>query len=262
MKRTNGWVALGIGLMLVLPWSIRAATYKVAPVANGAVISGVVSLAGKAPKPDSILITKNTDVCGDGYRQVQWVQTGAKGGLQEMVVYLDKVKQGKNWPAEPFTRKAQMDQKGCLFTPWFQVVRKKDSMTIKNSDPVLHNIHIRELIGIKVGKARGVKRTMLNEAQPSAPGDPAQDLNTKISPRRSNFIAINCEAHNFMFAWMFAADHPYVAVTGTDGQYSLADVPPGKYKLTAWHPSLGMQQKKITVKAGGKITGNFTYKTK
>lgn len=239
-----------------------ARKYKVVNVTNGGTVSGRVILKGKNPPPEKILITKNNDVCGQGYRAVQWVPVGRKKGLLETVVFLKKIKQGKSWKGALPARKAVIRQKKCVFSPWLQVVRNGAEATIKNSDPVLHNIHIRELIGIRVGRARGVKRTMLNEAQPGEKGALAADLKTSIKPRRGRFIAINCEAHNFMFAWMFAADHPYVDKTRLDGGYTITGIPPGKYTLSVWHSTLGLQEKKIQVEAGGKLSHDFFYQAK
>lgn len=267
MKPTLALTGMTAGVLLaaVALWgatSWGAAKYKVISVKNGASVSGRVTLKGKQPPPEEILITKNKEVCGKGNRAVQWVPVGKKNGLTEMVVFLKKVKKGKDWGGSDAAPKGVMNQEKCVFSPWLQVVRKGATVTVKNSDPVLHNIHIRELIGLKVGRARGVKRTMLNEAQPGSPEEKAPDLEAKIKPRRGNFIAVNCEAHNFMFAWMFAADHPYVVKTGADGSYALKDIPPGKYVLSAWHPTLGLQEKKITVKAGQKMGHDFSYKAK
>lgn len=264
MKRMTSLTACGF-LFVATLWSVSAwgaAKYKVVAVKNGASVSGRVTLKGKQPPPERILITKNKDVCGTGNRAVQWVPLGKKNGLTEMVVFLKKVKKGKDWGGSAAVTQSEMNQKGCVFSPWMQIVRKGADMTVKNADPVLHNIHIRELIGIKVGKARGVKRTMLNEAQPGSVDEKAPDLEAKIKPRRSNYIAINCEAHNFMFAWMFAADHPYVVQTGADGSYALTDIPPGKYVLSSWHPTLGILEKKIKVKAGQKLSHDISYKAK
>jgi hypothetical protein len=129
-------------------------------------------------------------------------------------------------------------------------------VTVRNSDKgVLHNINTREMIGVE--KGRVVKRTMFNFGQPD-PGD----IEQSIKPRRSSYIGINCEAHNFMFGFMMAPKHPYAVVVNDDGSYSIGDVPPGKYKLKAWHPRLGIKKTKIKVDAGGKVEANFSFSAK
>ncbi|MBI4082492.1 MAG: DUF2012 domain-containing protein [Candidatus Lambdaproteobacteria bacterium] len=241
------------------PFTAVAAKYIVRPVSNGGAIGGTVKLIGMPPGPEKILVTKNEDVCGKGYREVQWVPVGPGKGLQETVVFLEQIGSGKPWEGALDSGRNHLNQKNCLFVPWLQIVRHGSELTIQNSDPVLHNVHIRELVGVKVGKPRGVKRTMLNEAQPGERGAPAADLMARIEPRRGNLIAVNCEAHNFMFAWMFAAAHPYTVKTGDDGSYRLENVPPGEYVLQVWHPTLGLQEARINVEADKLARQDFTY---
>jgi hypothetical protein len=95
---------------------------------------------------------------------------------------------------------------------------------------------------------------MFNFGQPD-PGD----IEQAIKPRRSPYIGINCEAHNFMFGFMMAPPHPYAVVVGEDGSYEIGDIPPGDYTLQAWHPTIGLQESKITVPAGGSAEANFSF---
>jgi Polysaccharide lyase family 4, domain II len=110
---------------------------------------------------------------------------------------------------------------------------------------------------IGVEKGRVVRRTMFNFGQPD-PGDIQQNL----KPRRSAYIGINCEAHNFMFGFMLAPKNPYAVVVNDDGSYTIADIPPGKYTLKAWHPRLGVMKSKITVKGGGTLQADFAFSQK
>ena len=127
-------------------------------------------------------------------------------------------------------------------------------IVIRNSDTgVLHNINMREMIGVE--KGRVVKRTMFNFGQPD-PGD----IEQAVKPRRSAYISINCEAHNFMFGFMMAPVHPYAVVVGEDGSFEIGDIPPGDYTVKAWHPTLGIQKAKLTVPAGGAVEANFAFK--
>jgi hypothetical protein len=255
-KLGSGWkiLATAVVFAIALPGICQAAAkYKETAVANGGGIKGKVAFNGPMPDDavEKILITKNPEVCGTGNREVVWVDV-MNGALRGAFVFIDKIKQGKKWPA-PKAGKYLINQKGCRFVPWAQVVRP-GPVSIRNSDHgVLHNINTREMIGV-IKKKRIVRRTMFNFGQPD-PGEIEQNL----KPRRSPFISINCEAHNFMFGFMMAPVHPYAVVVNDDGSYSLDNVPPGKYTLMAWHPRLGLKKSKITVTAGGTLEANFAF---
>jgi len=166
-------------------------------------------------------------------------------------VFLDKVAEGKPW-AKPEFGEYVVLQKGCRFSPWAQVMRP-GPVIIRNDDAgVLHNINAREMIGVEKGHV--VKKTLFNFGQPDV-----GDITDKVEPRRSQYVAINCEAHNFMFGFIMAPTHPYAVVVGDDGSYSLDGVPPGTYTLKAWHPTLGLQETEVTVAAQGAATADFVF---
>jgi hypothetical protein len=248
----------GACLVFVLPAAGWAADYKEVEVGNGSSVTGKVSFKGALPADavDLITITKNPEVCdkdpaNPGRREVVWVDV-KDGALRGVFVFIDKIKEGKKW-SQPEGGNYVILQKGCRFRPWAQVVRR-GPIVIRHSDGegVLHNINTRELIGVEKNKV--VKRTMFNFGQPD-PGDIMEEL----KPRRSPFIAINCEAHNFMFGYMMAPTHPYAVVVGEDGSYSIDDVPPGKYTVQAWHPRFGLQKTTLEVPAKGVASADFTF---
>ena len=255
MKLGKLWLSVALGAAVTVAYSTpghSAKKYTEIEVANGGGVGGKVTFEGALPDDaiEQILITKNPDVCGTGEREVIWVDV-EDGALRGAFVFIDKIKEGKAW-AVPEGGSYLIAQKGCRFTPWAQVVRR-GPITIRNSDQgVLHNINMREMIGVE--KGRVVKRTMFNFGQPD-PGDIVQE----IKPRRSSFIGLNCEAHNFMFGFMMAPTHPYAVVVGEDGSYSLDNVPPGTYTLKAWHPRFGIKKTKITVEAGGTVAADFAF---
>jgi hypothetical protein len=49
---------------------------------------------------------------------------------------------------------------------------------------------------------------------------------------------LGCNIHDTMAAWVVVVDTPHHGLTGADGQISLPNVPPGAYRLRAWHPGL------------------------
>ena len=235
--------------------TLSHAAYKEVDVKGGGSITGKVSFSGPLPENavEKIAITKNMDVCGEGYREVVWVDV-KDGALRNSFVFIDKIKEGKAWD-KPAGGDYVVNQQGCRFNPWAQVVRR-GPIIIRNSDKgVLHNINTREMINVE--KGRVIKRTLFNFGQPD-PGD----INKTLKPRRSSYISINCEAHNFMFGFMFAPKHPYAVVVNDDGTFSLDNVPPGTYTIKAWHPTSGVKKTKVTVSAGGKVEANFEFSKK
>lgn len=276
MKSVFKYFVLVLGVFSLVALSFQssaeaaAAAYKAISVSNGGAVKGKLAFKGTPPATDKVTITKNPEFCGEGAREVTWVRVN-NGGLAEAIVYLDKVAEGKDWPTVSGTvehldmpggkaeglaedGKYVINQKDCRFQPWIRVYKKGADLTVKNGDPVLHNINFREMIG-------KVKKTVFNVAQPGEPGKPAKDLHKTIKTRRSKFLRINCEAHNFMFSWGLAAENPYAVVVNSDGTYEIKDIPAGSYKLRAWHPSLGIQDADVTVSAGGSVTQNFTYES-
>jgi hypothetical protein len=195
-----------------------------------------------------MLIAKNKEVCGEGYREI--VEVAVKNGaLENAVVVLDGIAKGKGWVAAQ--QKPLLDQKGCRFIPAIMMVPKGGDLDILNSDPVLHNIHSYEIIG-------SARRTLFNFGQP----DQGQRLTKPINVRRGEWVKVECDAHDFMHAWLFAATHPYVAVSGDDGRFTISDVPPGKYKIRVLHPVLGVKEGEVTVPAKGKAEITFDFQPK
>jgi len=51
-----------------------------------------------------------------------------------------------------------------------------------------------------------------------------------------------------MFAWVTIEDSPYFAVSDKNGKFTIKDVPPGQYTITAIHRKLGSQKLDVEVK--------------
>ena len=242
--------------MLSMSASGYTATYQETDVVDGGTIKGKLTFEGELPDGavEKVGINKNPDICdpdGTGYREVVWVDVD-NGALRGAFVFIDEIAAGKKWPAAA-DHKYVILQKGCRFRPWAQVVQP-GPLTIRHDDgpTVLHNINTREMIGVE--KGRVVKRTIFNFGQPE-PGD----IEKQLKPRRSPFISMNCESHNFMFGFMMAPKHPYAVVVNEDGSYVIDAVPPGTYTVKAWHPTLGIQESIVTVSENEVADADFSF---
>jgi len=209
-------------------------------VNNGATISGEAVHGGPPPGPFVIWVKKDAEVFGEKVPDDRLV-VSRTGKIKNVVITLEGIREGKAW----LNRRPQLANKGGRFLPHVQIVRTGAPLEIINRDPVLHNTH-----GYQAG------RTVFNIAQPT------QDQVIRKPLKRSGLLDVMCDAHDWMSAWIVVQDHPYFAITGEDGAYSIADLPPGTYTLTAWHEKLGRQQVQVTVKAKEQKRMDFSFPVK
>jgi hypothetical protein len=238
-------ISVSLAGLCALPLATQAAAYKEGNVSNGGTISGKIAFAGKDEDPKVYKITKDNDVCGTGDREIDYVRV-VNGSLMDTVVYLDKVKEGKAFPAE--LSETKIDQKGCEFKPFLGVMKNNTKISAINQDQVLHNIHTYEILG-------RTKKTVFNVSQP----DP-NTVTKSVNLKRGVAMKVECDAHDFMHAYVFVAKNPYFAVVKEDGSYSIDNVPAGNYTVKVWHGSLSEQKAKVEVTAGGSATADFTFK--
>ena len=68
-------------------------------------------------------------------------------------------------------------------------------------------------------------------------------------------VPVKCNVHPWMKSYIAVVGNPYFQVTGADGKFTLKNVPPGTYTLTAWHESLGSMDQMVTVGASENKAG-------
>jgi hypothetical protein len=73
----------------------------------------------------------------------------------------------------------------------------------------------------------------------------------RLSKGRRIFV-MQCGFHAFMESWAIAVSNPYYDITGPSGTFTIENIPPGTYRLVAWHPQTGpLQQQMVTVDPNG-----------
>jgi hypothetical protein len=229
MKLWCAVTALLAGVACAFASSAQA--YEEGPVENGGTINGKVTYSGRVPTR-IILPTKNQEVCGQ-MREEPEVVVGPDGGVQDSVVYLEGVEQGKAWPAE--AQAPILDNKDCRFQPNVQAI-PGGALGVHNSDPMLHNTH--GFYG---------RRTAFNIALPN------QGQTIDVDLERTGQVRIECDAHGWMLGWVYVVDNPYYAVTGEDGTFEITDVPPGEYTLIANQAFTGPVEVEVTVESGATV---------
>jgi plastocyanin len=217
---------------------------KVDPATAGG-IKGMVALEGTAPANEPIRMNADP-VCvktASGPQSQETITVGADGkSLANVFVY---VKDGLgNYVYDTPTTPVVLDQKGCRYIPHVFAVRVNQPLEIVNSDPTLHNVHA-------TPKAN----------QEFNNGQPIQGMKMQHTfTAKEVMVPFKCDVHGWMNAFLAVMDHPYYAVTGADGSFSIASLPPGTYTVEAWHERLGAATQSVTIGASETKDVTFSFK--
>ena len=218
-----------------LALALAGLAYGWATPALAGEVEGVALLEGPPPLTAPLPVTKDHAACG---QEVEDESVRVAGGrLANVAVVL------KGAPP-PSPVKVTLDQRRCRFVPHVLVAPVGSTLDIVNGDPVLHNVH---------GWA-GL-RSRFNEPMP------AQNMRVPAKLDRAGLIQVRCDVHAWMSAYVVVADGP-AALSGEDGTFTLRDVPPGTYTLTAWHERLGERSAEVTVTDGAKASVRLTFAAK
>ncbi|MCP3104887.1 hypothetical protein LZ198_39080 [Myxococcus sp. K15C18031901] len=211
-----------------------AATPSARPAADveWGVVEGRVRLEGAPPAPARAPTTGTVvSVCGEETTDRSLV-VGAEGALAHAVVALES---GAGLPA-PATPPADpvLDQKKCLYDPPALAARAGATLTLRNSDPLVHNVRA----------AFGTNRTFFNVAMP------LEGMATRRAlPAEPGLVPIRCDIHPWMHAVVRTFDHPYFGTTSQEGRFRM-EVPEGSHTLIFWHERLPETKQTVTVRAG------------
>lgn len=230
------------GLLLAVALVSALATVRAAD------ITGTITLNGTPPPEREITPLTADATCGKlrtTPAKTQFYVVGSKGELADVVVSI-KGMSGKSTGAS--APAAVMDQVGCLYTPTILAVQTNQKIQVKNSDPVMHNVHPMP------SPTSGNKEANQAQMQGGAPI-------TFTFEKPEMFLKFACNVHTWMFAWVSVFDHPYFALSGKDGTFKIASVPPGKYTLEAHHRKGGVVSKEVEVKDQN-VTADFTVEAK
>jgi hypothetical protein len=219
MSRKCTFVVLILATTITFALCGSVWTYQEITVTDGGIISGTVQFVGPVPKLEPIKVVKDQETCGNEVPSEVLIVNTENKGLKNTVVYLEKIEQGKKIALN----ETALDNHECRFVP--HVLAVLDSRTVrefelpvKNSDPILHNTH---------SYLEG--RTVFNLALPN------QGQVIKRSIKKPGVIRVQCDAHVHMSAWIVALGHPYFTVTDENGNFKIDDIPPGNYRIIAWH---------------------------
>jgi len=211
--------------------------------ANSGTISGVVKFDGTPPPPQKIDMSGNPECMAVVKEEAHKEDVVVHDGKVEFAFLCLDVKDEYELPAE----KAELDQEGCRYTPHVIGIQAKQTLIIKSSDNFAHNVHY-------LGKERdgSVVEDNFGMNKPSS--------RERTFAAEDGMLKVFCNIHPWMGAWVGIKTHPFFAVSGVDGGYTIKNVPPGEYDLMLHHEKLGDQKVHVKVETGKTTTQDFTLK--
>ena len=237
VKRAAFSLAVGGALLIAL----AAATSPVAGQAGGGTIVGHVHYMGQTPV--NPLIRMGADPrCNKLYvgkrPTSQAFLVSADGGFANVLVNVDGSFPAAPAPATPVV----LNQKDCQYAPRVLGALIGQTLQVRNDDRTEHNVH-----------SASMKGNDFNTTQPIN-GKPF-DFQLKAG----ELLHVRCDNHTWMTAYIGIFDNPYFSVSGTDGSFTISNVPAGKQTVKAWHEVMGTQTQMVDVQAGKTTTVDFTF---
>ena len=209
--------------------------YRVVPVVGGGAITGTVDIDGSAPVAAIIRPTADQGVCGNSIVGRNVALSGTRiGGA---IVWVTDVRSGKAFPLE---RRFELNNANCTLNPYVQAIPTGGTLNVGNDDRL---VHTNRFINVGTGKIAGI--APFNDDGEVVPVDrfsqPAE-------------IEVVSDKHPWTRAWIAVLDHPYYAQTAANGTFTIDGIPPGRYRVRAWHPAIGFTDDSVTVLAGQQAT--------
>lgn len=113
---------------------------------------------------------------------------------------------------------ATIEQRDRELVPYVTIVETGTAIEFPNRDPFKHHLY-----SFSPAKTFEIKLYAGKPAQPVIFDKPGE-------------VALGCNIHDWMEAYVLVVDSPYFAKTSSNGRAFIKNIPPGKYRLRLWHP--------------------------
>ena len=206
--------------------------------ARGGTITGIVHAEGNAA-------AKPSGGADDAYasRKYKFAEKVDYAAMKDFVVFIEGVTltNAVNTNVIQVTT-AKVAQHGAEFSPHILPVLAGTTVEWPNHDEIFHNVFsVSDAAQFDLGLYQG------------SPPD------KRVAFQSPGKVDVYCSIHANMHCVVLVMANPYFAMTtGKDNRYTIANVPPGKYQLKAWHERLPVDGQEIIVPETGEVPADFT----
>jgi hypothetical protein len=217
---------------------LRSEPYRPVTLGSFGAITGTVEIDGEIPGDSIVTPTVDREICGAAYPDSSIVHQG--NALANVVVWLADVKEGKALPIE---RRTEIVNEDCRLVPRLQAVVAGTTVNVRSEDRLAHTTRFVR------GGAGGDTVAVIPLT------DDGQVVPNEHIAAKAGLIAATCLQHPWTRGFIAAFESPYFALTEQSGTFRIDSVPPGTYRLVAWHERGQSQvEQQVTVSAGATST--------
>lgn len=211
---------------------VGAKPYRPGPLNAVGSLAGTVRFDGDPPG-DTVPIASDERLCGTA--APSGVKVGGDGGLANTVVWVAGATSGKPLPVE---KRVVITSGNCLVDPRIQATVVGAAVNVFNGDKLLHT-----LVFLRAGTNDTIAvMPFFNDGQVVA--------SEKLADA-SGIVEVQCALHPWTRGYLAVFDHPYFAVTRPDGRFTIDSLPPGSYRVMAWHEGMSRPvEQKVKIDAG------------
>ena len=245
--------AVAVGGALLSEPALGAAAQ--ADAADWGSLKGRLIYDGKAPVPKKITPTQDVIDCGDYELFEEMLLVDKGGGLANVAICLfpergDSVDVHPDYTA---TEKADvvLDNADFRFKPHICLMRTTQTLVIKNSDPIGHNVYCHLMRNAEFNEIVAVGKS----------------TKKTLSEVERFPVKVDCTVHPWEIAYLVLRDHPYMAASAKDGTFEIKNIPAGEHEFRFWHENPGIIRDlsvggdktsrrgcvKLTIPAGGTL---------
>jgi hypothetical protein len=204
--------------------------------------SGNVTFTGDPPMARSI-DTSADPVCSQANPKLKTEDIVTLDGALANVLVFVLNSQLDDYTFEPVSSHATLEHNGCRYVPRVMAIRVGQPLRILNVDGTQHNTHPTPKVNAEWNQSQAI-------------GAPAIE---KVFDHPEVAIKFRDNQHPWEKAYVGVFSHPFFAVSDTSGNYKIEGLPPGKYKVVAWHETLGTKTEEVVVGAGESRLIGFNF---
>ena len=136
----------------------------------------------------------------------------------------------------------------CHIPKYVIGIRNGETLLLENTDPIRHEVATYEF----------TKRGVDQRSHRPVDANTSQVRDVFVKQKTEKFL-IKCNLHPFLQSRGVMVDNPYYAITNEKGNFSIKDIPPGTYKVIAWHPFIPNKTSTITIEPGKQSKIDFEF---